>query len=300
MTERYITGSELLAKVMKLIGIGVTFVLVACGCAGETQEPSFDGDRALQLVQTQLDFGYRIPGTESHRRTGDWIMTELKDHGWEVEEQYFQYFEIEGRNIIGKAQERGGEWIILGAHYDTRPVADRDRMDDESPVPGANDGGSGVGVLLELARILDPVGGPNRVWLVFFDVEDSGGLGEKYWIAGSTYFVDQLEGLPDAAVVVDMVGDKDLQIFYELNSDFDLAREIWGVASELGFGAFRAEPKHSIIDDHIPFVRRGIPAVDIIDIEYAYWHTTEDTLDKISSESLDMVGETLLEWIRRR
>ena len=191
--------------------------------------------------------------------------------------------------------------IILGAHYDTRMFADNDpdpakRLD---PVPGANDGASGVAVLLELARVLPKDSVP--VWLVFFDAEDNGRIEGWDWILGSQAFVDEMDFRPQAVVVVDMIGDADQNIYIERNSNPVLVKEIWDVASGLGYEqSFIPEAKYSMFDDHTPFLQAGIPAVDIIDFDYPYWHTTEDTADKVSAESLEVVGSTLQEWVAHR
>jgi len=165
------------------------------------------------------------------------------------------------------------------------------------PVPGANDGGSGVAVLLEMARIL-PDDLPLPVQIVFFDAEDNGGIGDWDWILGSRAFVQQLKDPPEAAIIVDMVGDADLKIYKEHNSNVDLMEQIWEQARLLGYDeVFLPENKFSVLDDHTPFIEAGIPAVDIIDLDYPYWHTTADTAEKVSVESLQIVGDTLLAWI---
>jgi Zn-dependent M28 family amino/carboxypeptidase len=163
-------------------------------------------------------------------------------------------------------------------------------------VPGANDGASGVAVLLELARTLPEDISP--VWLVFFDAEDNGRIEGWDWILGSRAFVEEVPVSPQAVVIVDMVGDADLNLYYELNSDETIRTEIWNTAAALGYGnIFIQTGKHSMLDDHTPFLEKGIPAVDIIDFDYPYWHTTEDTLDKVSTESLGAVGDTLWHWL---
>ncbi|HNB50760.1 MAG TPA: M28 family peptidase, partial [Anaerolineales bacterium] len=170
------------------------------------------------------------------------------------------------------------------------------------PVPGANDGASGVAVLLELARVLPPDLDKN-VWLVFFDAEDDGRIEGKEWIMGSTFFVEQLTAdktapLPDAAVIVDMIGDADLNVYLEMNSDLALSEEIWGVAASLGYAeAIIPDPRYRMLDDHIPFKNAGIPVVDMIDFDYPYWHTVADTADKVSPQSLKIIGDTLLKWL---
>jgi Zn-dependent M28 family amino/carboxypeptidase len=172
---------------------------------------------------------------------------------------------------------------------------DPDPAQHTNPVPGANDGASGVAVLLELARSLPEETVP--VWLVFFDAEDNGRIEGWDWILGSREFVANNPVQPRAAIIVDMIGDADLNIYQELNSNPELTDEIWAIASELGYESkFIPEYKHSMLDDHTPFVQAGIPAVDIIDFDYPYWHTVQDTPDKVSAESLDAVGETLFAW----
>jgi Zn-dependent M28 family amino/carboxypeptidase len=202
------------------------------------------------------------------------------------------------QNVIGK-RGTGVPWIILGAHYDTRMFADRD-PDPENhrqPVPGANDGASGVAVLLELARVL-PTNLTGEIWLVFFDAEDNGDIVGWDWILGSKAFVDLLDGQPDAVVIVDMIGDRNQDIYWEKNSDLGLTREIWGVAENLGYAdRFISYPKYRILDDHVPFLEVGIPAVDIIDFDYPAWHTVNDTIDKVSAQSLETVGDVLYHWL---
>jgi Zn-dependent M28 family amino/carboxypeptidase len=176
---------------------------------------------------------------------------------------------------------------------------DPDPAKQFDPVPGANDGASGVAVLLELARVLPDNSVP--VWLVFFDAEDNGRIEGWDWILGSQAFVEELDFHPEAVVIVDMIGDAVQDIYIERNSNPALVNEIWGIAAELGYQkSFIATAKHSMLDDHTPFIRAGIPAIDIIDFDYPYWHTTEDTVDKVSAESLEAVGKTLQEWISRR
>ncbi|HJX41881.1 MAG TPA: M28 family peptidase, partial [Anaerolineales bacterium] len=217
-----------------------------------------------------------------------------------VKVQSFSYHGIELKNFIGMAGPADDPPVVLGAHYDTRPKADNDPSDPAAPVPGANDGGSGVAVLLELAAAMPPESLPQAVWLVFFDAEDSGGIEGWEWIVGSSHFVETLEAEIEAAVIVDMVGDTDLQLALELNSTGWLQQEIWLTAQTLGYGAFIAGPGPSILDDHTPFLRAGIPAVDIIDFVYPHWHTQADTLDKVSPASLEQVGRTLQTWLNRQ
>jgi glutaminyl-peptide cyclotransferase len=267
----------------------------------------FNGERALADVKYQVSLGARTPGSDAHGKTEKWIVRELQQANWSVEIQDAPSQSHSIRNIVARWGE-GRPWIVVGAHYDSRFVADRDP--DPSmrslPVPGANDGASGVSVLLEMARNLPERMAPGenpgkpcwgQVWLVFFDAEDQGNLPGWDWILGSRAFVTGLEEFPDAVVIVDMIGDADLNIYLEKNSDAELSRQIWSSAALLGFSGFVAQPRHQMTDDHIPFVEAGIPAVDLIDFDYPYWHTTQDTPDKVSAESLRAVGETLLTWL---
>jgi glutaminyl-peptide cyclotransferase len=263
----------------------------------------FDGSRAYLDIQKQVNFGPRLPGSESHAATVDYIFEQLTISAWGVYEQDLLVSGHQLTNIIAQRESKkqlpDADWIIIGAHYDTRIFADRDPnpMNRRKPVPGANDGASGVAVLLELARVL-PKDLDKNVWLVFFDGEDNGGIQDYDWIMGSQAFVDALEDLPDAAIIVDMVADSELNLYLEENSDLHLATRIWGVAAKLGYSNyFILFPKYRILDDHIPFKNRGIPSVDIIDFEYPYWHTTQDTLDKVSADSLQKVGNVILNWL---
>jgi hypothetical protein len=257
----------------------------------------FNGTSAYAYARAQVNLGSRSPGTQGHTRVQELIRAELESAGWVVEYQDAERMGHPIRNIVAKRNDSAPQ-IILGAHYDTRFVADHDP--DESkrgePVPGANDGASGVAVLLELARTLPDDTVP--VWLVFFDTEDNGRIAGWDWILGSRAFAEELQVKPRAVVVVDMIGDAELNIYLEKNSDQKIRAEIWGMAAKLGYEKqFINEEKFSMIDDHTPFLEQGIPAVDLIDFDYPYWHTTGDTLDKISAESLGVVGDTLWHWV---
>lgn len=279
-------------------------VLFAAAIAGylvfnsDTEAPIvFDGERAYLDVAKQLSFGPRIHDSAAKEEFIAWLTAELEKSGWEVSIQYGEMLGKPIKNIVATRGKESSE-LLLAAHYDSRLAADSD-LDPgmrSQPVPGANDGASGVAVLLELSRVLP--GDSIPVGLLFTDAEDNGRIPGWDWIMGSRYYASVMQIRPKAVIVVDMVGDKDLNIYREINSDPELTSQIWEVAKNLGYeNYFINQPKHSILDDHIPFVEAGIPAVDIIDIEYPYWHTTQDTLDKISPQSLAAVGETLLQWI---
>lgn len=258
----------------------------------------FDGQRAYAHVLAQEALGPRPTGSQAGWATGDYIIQQLKDLDWTVETQEFVHRGVRGRNVVGKAGK--GPVVLIGAHYDTRPVADRDPNPENQgqPILGANDGGSGVAVLLELARVLDRDSLDRQVWLAFFDAEDRGRLDGWPYSVGAREMAKNLVVRPQAVVVVDMVGDVDQKIPYEGYSDPDLAAEIWAVAAELGYDEnIISEPGRKIIDDHLPFVELGIPAVDIIDFDYPFWHTLQDTADKVSPTSLERVGRTLEAWL---
>jgi glutaminyl-peptide cyclotransferase len=256
---------------------------------------TFDGQQAFELAVRQVEFGFRPTGSAASWATGDWIINVLSQAGWETESQVFDYQGVTARNIVGKSPgSQGKPTVILGAHYDTRRRADQDQQNPDQPVLGANDGASGTAVLLELASSLETDRIPYEVWLAFFDAEDNGNLDGWDWIVGSTYMASQLTIDPEFVIVVDMVGDTYQQIYYDRNSDPDLMAEIWSVAATIGYeDSFIPAYRHAMLDDHTPFARLGIPAVDIIDFDYPYWHTTADTIDKVNAQSLERVGRTL-------
>jgi glutaminyl-peptide cyclotransferase len=278
-----------------IIAIALASVLfLHFGSFGARPQPTFDGERAYRDVIAQMELGPRITGTVSNLKAASYVAEELKEAGWSVEFQNFTYRDTPCRNVIGRANIGMGSIIILGAHYDTRRWADRDPVHNQDPVPGANDGASGVAVLLELARVLELGKVHHEIWLVFFDAEDAGGIEGWDWIVGSTYMVNSLTVQPQAMIVVDMVGDSDQQIYFDGNSDRALSERIWTIAWQLGYGYhFIPEVRWHMIDDHTPFAQRGVPAVDIIDFDYPYWHTTADTVDKLNPVSLERVGRTL-------
>ncbi|HQZ51906.1 MAG TPA: M28 family peptidase [Thermoflexales bacterium] len=305
-----------MAKLPRLTsGLAAALVFVACA-AGPVQTPTlapapspkapltFQGDRAFAHAAAQMAFGPRPTGSPALRALGDSILAELAKQGWQTRTQEFIYRGTPVRNLIG-IKGQAGDVVLLGAHYDTRRRADQDPQFPDQPVPGANDGASGVAVLLELARALDTQLAGKRVMLVFFDAEDNGQLDGWDWIAGSRQFASELEkyapATPAAVVIVDMIGDAQQELYFDRNSDLGLSQEIWAVAGRLGYGdQFTPAAKWSMLDDHTPFVERGIRSVDIIDFDYPHWHRVSDTLDKLSPASLERVGRTLEVWLEGR
>jgi Zn-dependent M28 family amino/carboxypeptidase len=280
-------------RIILVVGLALT----ACSQATPPTSTEFDGNEAHAWAAWQMALGPRIPGSAAHSDAASGIVRGLEAVDWVVERQAFEYFGTGLENIVARRGGEGEPVVILGAHYDTRPAANMDALDPSMPVPGANDGASGVAVLLEMARVLAARAPGRTVWLVFFDGEDSGSIAGWDWVVGSREFVSRLTIRPEAVVIVDMVGDADLQLYWERNSDPAIEADIWQTAARLGHSAFIPEARHSLLDDHTPFLQAGIPAVDIIDFDYPYWHTTEDTLDKISAASLEQVGRTLVAWL---
>ncbi|HEX7434314.1 MAG TPA: M28 family peptidase [Anaerolineaceae bacterium] len=260
----------------------------------------FDGQKAYQDVVYQVGLGPRVPGSDAHQKFIDWLKIELTQYHWQVEIQEGSLMGHPIQNVIAR-KGSGAPWIILGAHYDSRLWADKD-LDParrKDPVPGADDGASGVAVLLGLARSI-PDNSAKQIWLVFFDAEDNGDIPGWDWLLGSRYFVSKLTCCPSAVVVVDMVGDKNQTIYEERNSNPEIVRQIWAQAAHLGYtDKIIPQLKYSMEDDHTPFLEAGIPAIDMIDFDYPYWHTTQDTADKVSPESLYVIGRTLLSWLKK-
>lgn len=296
LRERWLENVLLLGFAGVLVWFGYMVAPTVARYLPDSLSKTFDGRAAYRHVVKQMEIGPRPSGSEAIRQTQQYFFEKLGKYGWAMEYQDFRYRGTPARNIVAKAGQGKGPVILIGAHYDTRRLADNDptESDRTKPVPGANDGASGAAVLLELARSLDKNALQNEVWLVFFDAEDNGRLDGWQFIAGSSYFANNLIAKPEAAIIVDMIGDADQQLYKEQTSTSWLVDLVWSKAAELGFSAwFLPDVKYSMLDDHTPFLRQGIAAVDIIDFDYPYWHTTEDTADKLSADSLGRVGRVL-------
>jgi Zn-dependent M28 family amino/carboxypeptidase len=293
-------NNRLIIILAVILAASIAFVLIQEGLLITPAAPSaFDGQRALNDVSEQVSLGPRTPDSDAHAQVIEYIQAQLKAAGWTttLQETTLQGHLIQ--NIVAKMGDSSDPVTVLGAHYDSRLKADQDPdpLLATQPVPGANDGASGVAVLLELARVL-PEETASRVWLVFFDAEDQGDLPGWDWILGSTSFVQSLTHPVKQAVIVDMIGDKNLDIYRETSSTPQLVDATWSAASKLGYAQyFINEPKYKMLDDHTPFLEAGIPAVDLIDFDYPYWHTAADLEDKVSAQSLKIVGDTLLAWL---
>ncbi len=264
-----------------------------------------DGARAQARVAFQVAAGPRVPGTPAHARILDWLSGELTRLGARVERQSFVDTSL-GRplaltNLIARFEPRkpgpsaARPWIVLCAHWDSRPWADQDPDPAfrRQPVPGANDGASGVAVLLEVAELMHRQPPPARVDLVFFDGEDQGraSQGQEFCL-GSRHYAAELEASgrkPTAAFLFDMVGDRDLEIHPEVQSAeraANLVALVLEAARATGGVHFKPDPAYTITDDHVPLLEVGVPAVDIIDFDYPAWHTHLDLPDQTSPASL--------------
>lgn len=278
------------------------------------QRPTFSADSAYAYIEKQLSFGPRIPGTAAHRACGDWIAAELRRRGAQVIEQQGHFKGTPIRNIIASfGGDSPGKRILLSAHWDSRPWADRDPHTPQAPVPGANDGASGVAVLLEIARLLSQKPLPYPVDIVFWDAEDLGREGiEDSYCLGSQFWLSRPEPFPPAAyawgIHLDMVGAAHstfLQEGYSRQYASTLVEKLWQVARQLGYGQlFPALPGDPIIDD--PYYlssRGGLPMVNIIARDplgknfFPQWHTTQDDLSHIDKATLQAVGETLVAFL---
>ena len=281
-------------------------VLAPLLLAGSCRAPNApDGARALERVKWQVAQGPRVPGSPGHAAVRQWIAGELTRLGATVERQAFtdtvnaRAYPLE--NIIGHFGPAHGRRIALFAHFDTRPWCDEDpdSSQHDQPVPGANDGGSGVAVLLEVAEMFHAQAPATGVDLVFLDGED---LGRPMWpdeySRGSRGYALRLPpdgdpARPVAGFLFDMVGDAELNIWDEAYSVLratNLVDLVHEAARATGARHFHPEVRHTVIDDHIPLIEAGLPTANIIDFDYAHWHRATDTPDKVSAESLAEVA----------
>ncbi len=293
----------------RIIGIaGCITAICSLGCA-KASTPTFDGSRAYNDLKAQVAFGPRVPNTKPHAQCQNWLVTQLKPLADKVIVQTFRdrarNTELNLCNVIAVFNPSGKKKLMIAAHWDSRPVSDHaDASADKlKPVPGANDGASGAAVLLELARCLKKKAPDCCVILAFWDGEDYG-ASEKDMFLGSRYFVEDPRGYrPDSGILLDMIGDADLRIPREYNSNISDSKtldKICAIAAEKGYEKqFPDSYGSTIEDDHIPFIDAGIPFVDLIDFEYPEWHTPYDTADKCSAASLKAVGDVVLEYIYR-
>lgn len=302
--------------------IAILFFCVACRGEKSAGSTGFNGAAAYQYAGAQVAFGPRVPGTPAAKAAGDWIIAQMKDRGAQVMVQSFDYKTANGkvipmRNILARYRPELTERILYVTHWDSRPTStgrccspeattEAERM---TPVPGANDGASGVGLFVALGDLLK-TGKPNvGVDLLFTDGEDYGDFGppEVDVLVGAKYFAAHLPS-PDYhplfGVLWDMIGDSDLRIPQEANSINqapEVVQRVWDLAAELGYSnVFVPENGGAIDDDHVPLLAAGLRVIDVIDLTYPAHHTPRDTMDKISAKSLGIVGDVAAALITRQ
>lgn len=309
-------------------------MILFIGCNGESAReghgpggrpvPPFDGQAAMAQLRKQVELGPRVPGQPGHRQARDYFLQTLRRYTDEVVAQDFPFTTRQGQsltltNLLARFRGEAPHTLLVGAHWDTRPIAERDPepANRSKPIDGANDGASGVAVLLEMARAMASSPPPVNVVLALFDAEDLGNTPYAWdYSIGARYFARNMGSFrPDEAIVIDMIGDARLHIYHEIHSlqaASGLTKRVFDAAADLGYSeTFRPRLPSSfggeVIDDHIPLIEAGIPAIDLIDFEYPdpphpgkFWHTLQDTVDKCSALSLQAVGEVLLEVIYRR
>ncbi len=284
----------------------------------EARAGRFDRERAFDNLRRIVQCGPRSPGSKGSAMARDLFLQEFGSLGAGIIVQDFKVVDPEEGaeyamcNLIFRFRPGPGPRILLGTHYDTRRYADLDPNPERrrDPVPGANDGGSGAAVLMEIGRIASADPPPCGIDIVFFDGEDFGRPGNDMYCQGSRRFCGSppyaAQGNTVAAVIIDMVGDRNLEVFREgISCDHSkvLVDEVWKAAARAGAAAvFRDEVRYRISDDHVPLHDvLGIDSVLVIDFDYAgYFHTTSDTIDRCSAQSLGLVGETLAEFVYGR
>lgn len=295
----------------------ISTVVVFAACGGEARiSTDFDGARALEYARSQMQFGPRIPGTPNAVKAGDWIEARMRERADTVLVQRWTHTTVAGmrlpmRNIFAQFRRDLPDRVLYVTHWDTRPFADAsDNLGDRQlPVPGANDGASGVGLFIALGDLLRKTPPNVGVDLLFVDGEDYGNFGTMTDVLiGSMFFAASppvKDYKPIYGVLWDMIGDRELRIPQEQNSVSaapEVVKRVWDVAATLGYAKYfvpemYAEP---ITDDHIPLLRAGMHVIDVIDLEYPYHHRTTDTIDKISSESLKIVGDVATALVTRQ
>ncbi|HEX2187660.1 MAG TPA: M28 family peptidase [Longimicrobiaceae bacterium] len=279
------------------------------------ERPPFNSARAFEHLRRQVAFGPRVPGTAGHAAQLAWMREYLGERADTVVAQPFTHVTKGGdtlrmTNLFARFRPEAQERVLLLAHWDTRPTSDQasSPADRARPVPGANDGASGVAVLLELAEMFRRQPPPVGVDLLLVDGEDFGPTGDDMYLGARHFAANLPPGYrPFYGVLLDMVGDQDPRFPVEGNSQElapEVVQRVWGLAAEMGYGdVFEHSPGPYVEDDHLPLNRAGIRTVDVIDFEYGpgnrYWHTPQDDVPNTSAESLRIVGEVLAELVYR-
>ena len=273
--------------------------------AAAAQAGQVSGASALELTRQVVEFGPRTPGSAASRKLQAFIVHKLKESGWQVIEDPLTAKTPAGRvsmkNIIGFKKGTGSGALAVSGHYDTKRFPFR--------FVGANDAGSSTGLLLELARAMKDESFSHDIYLVFFDGEEAfGEWSDMDSLYGSRHLAakwraDGTLARLKALINLDMIGDRDLKIVQEQYSSEALRRLVWQIAAEMGYGAHFLSQPFAIEDDHLPFLRNGVRALNLIDFEFgpdhSWWHTREDTMDKLSPKSLEIVGRVVHEALRR-
>jgi glutaminyl-peptide cyclotransferase len=319
-----------------MLSLWIVLLASLTGCDSVSQmrgvRTAFSGDSALAFAREQVAFGPRVPGTEAHRRAGDWIVAQMRARADTVVVQTWTHKTQAGvslpmRNIFARFRPEQTNRVLYVTHWDTRPVADSDKNigAKSRSFDAANDGAAGVGMFVALAAALKKTPPNVGVDLLFVDGEDWGTFEDwadttrnKDVLIGSQYFA---RTMPDSykpmyGVVFDMIGDASLQLLQEghsTNSASEVVAKVWGVAKDLGYDkVFLDEQGGPITDDHLPFLRKGIRVIDVIDWNYCsdggtdcendarnLHHTSGDTMDKISAKSLQIVGDVALTLVTK-
>ena len=292
-------------------------VITKTVAVNKVKAPDFNADSAYAFVKAQVDFGPRVPGSKAHGKCADYLASKLKSYGLEttVQTGTVQTFDKKQfilKNIIASYKPEAQSRILICSHWDTRPWADEDTKDTDKPFDSANDGPSGVGVAMEVARQISAVNPAIGVDIIFFDMEDYGTSGNnESWCLGSQYWAKNLHKpnyFANFGVLLDMVGGANAIFPKEKNSvEYASAAtdKVWKAAADLGYGSyFSPQVKMFVgVDDHIYVNKAGIPCIDIIEYNQAtggfgdYHHTHKDNMDIIDKNTLKAVGQTLLEVI---
>jgi glutaminyl-peptide cyclotransferase len=279
------------------------------GCHGGTVSPktAFSGPAAYGYLRTQLAFGTRVPGTPGAQQCGDWIIAQMRQRADTVIVQSWSHTTVTGtilplRNILARFRPTATERVLYVTHWDTRPVSDEGATPEARrlPMPGANDGASGVALFVALGDVLKKTPPSVGVDLLFVDGEDYGDFTKNQDVLiGSTYFASHLPApdyRPIFGVLWDMIGDKDLDLYEEPNSVErapEVVTRVWHAAADLGYDQYFIPQvmNFRITDDHIPLLQAGLRVVDVIDYSYPPHHTAQDTIDQVSAQSLQIVGD---------
>jgi len=276
--------------------------LLACLSAVPAAAREFSGARALEFTRQAVSFGPRPPGSPAIHKLQAWLVGQLKPLKCEVIQDDFKaqtpHGPIAMKNIIAKFRGSSGRAVVFTGHYDTKYFANDQFV-------GADDGGSSTGFLLEMAQVLSGEQRKDDVYLVWFDGEEAfGAWSDTDSLYGSRHlaqrwaqegFIGRIRGL----INVDMIGDRNLDIMQEGNSSASLRTLVWASADKLGYGKYFLPGGGATEDDHIPFVKMGVNALDLIDFNKDYWHTPRDTMDKLSAHSFEVVGVVLLDVLKQ-